>query len=121
MALVISDHIMPGRSGVELLAELAADRRFAGTKKVLLTGQATHRDTIEAVNAARIDHYFEKPWDPDELLNTGRRLVTEFCPWRSVWIMSPMPACWIRPPCTDSCIKLCKSALFALLFLAGLG
>ena len=77
VALVISDHIMPGRSGVELLAQLAADRRFAGTKKVLLTGQATHRDTIEAVTAARIDHYFEKPWDPDELLKTGRRLVTE--------------------------------------------
>lgn len=78
VALVISDHIMPGRSGVELLAGLTKDRRFASTKKVLLTGQATHRDTIEAVNAARIDHYFEKPWDPDELLKTGRRLVTEF-------------------------------------------
>lgn len=78
VALVISDHIMPGRSGVELLAQLAADRRFAEMKKVLLTGQATHRDTIEAVNAARIDHYFEKPWDPDELLQISRRLVTEF-------------------------------------------
>lgn len=78
VALVISDHIMPGRSGVELLTQLAGDSRFAATRKVLLTGQATHRDTIEAVNAARIDHYFEKPWDPDELLAVSRRLLTEY-------------------------------------------
>ena len=42
IALIISDHVMPGKSGVELLTELSEDRRFTHTKKVLLTGQATH-------------------------------------------------------------------------------
>ncbi len=78
VALVISDHIMPGGSGVELLKRIAGDPRFEATRKVLLTGQATHQDTIEAVNAVRIDHYFEKPWDAGELLSVSRRLLTEF-------------------------------------------
>lgn len=78
VALVIADHLMPGRSGVELLSQMARDPRFAACRKVLLTGQASHSDTIEAVNAARIDHYFEKPWDRSELIRVCRRLVTEF-------------------------------------------
>ena len=53
--LVISDHVMPGGSGVELLGGIAKDDRFAGTRKILLTGQATHADTIQAVNDAHID------------------------------------------------------------------
>ena len=46
--LIISDHVMPGGSGVELLGGIAKDDRFAGTRKILLTGQATHADTIQA-------------------------------------------------------------------------
>lgn len=78
IAVVISDHIMPGKNGVELLGELAQDRRFSDTRKVLLTGQATHKDTIDAVNSARIDHYFDKPWNADELVTTCRILLTEY-------------------------------------------
>lgn len=78
IALVISDHVMPGKSGVELLTELANDNRFERVKKVLLTGLATHKDTIDAVNRARIEHYFEKPWNPDELLLKAKKLITEY-------------------------------------------
>ncbi|TCI04641.1 response regulator [Corallincola luteus] len=78
VGLVISDHVMPGTSGVDLLGQISEDGRFAHTKKILLTGQATHKDTINAINAARIDHYFEKPWQVDELTDTCRRLLTEF-------------------------------------------
>ena len=59
--LIISDHVMPGGSGVESLGGIAKDDRFAGTRKILLTGQATHADTIQAVNDAHIDNYLEKP------------------------------------------------------------
>ena len=76
--LVISDHVMPGGSGVELLGGIAKDDRFAGTRKILLTGQATHADTIQAVNDAHIDNYLEKPWDPAVLLATARKLLTRF-------------------------------------------
>ncbi|CCN83725.1 putative TWO-COMPONENT SYSTEM SENSOR HISTIDINE KINASE/RESPONSE REGULATOR [Vibrio nigripulchritudo SFn27] len=78
IALVISDHVMPGQSGVELLTEISQDRRFTHTKKVLLTGQATHQDTISAINQARIESYFEKPWGGKVLVECARRLVTEY-------------------------------------------
>lgn len=78
VALVISDHVMPGESGVDLLAAIAGDERFKLTRKMLLTGLATHEDTIRAINAARIDHYITKPWELDELLQTVSRLLAEF-------------------------------------------
>jgi two-component system chemotaxis response regulator CheY len=78
IALVLSDHVMPGKSGVELLTEVSHDYRFLRTKKVLLTGQATHQDTITAINRARIESYIEKPWNADELRALVTRLVTEF-------------------------------------------
>lgn len=78
IALVISDHVMPGKNGVELLTDISHDYRFLRTKKVLLTGQATHQDTITAINHARIESYIEKPWDANELLVLATRLITEY-------------------------------------------
>jgi len=78
VALIISDHIMPDKSGVELLTEVAQDNRFIGTKKLLLTGLATQADTIMAINNAKLDHFLEKAWDPQELLQMVKELVTEF-------------------------------------------
>ncbi|MEJ2763130.1 response regulator [Photobacterium sp. MCCC 1A19761] len=78
IAVVISDHVMPGMTGVELLSRVSQDQRFTQTKKVLLTGQATHQDTIEAINRARIESYFEKPWTAEALLTTVRSLITEY-------------------------------------------
>ncbi len=76
LALVISDHMMPGATGVELLSGIAADRRFAFTRKMLLTGLASHRDTIEAINDGHIDYYVEKPWQAEKLLAVVKRLLT---------------------------------------------
>ena len=78
IGVIISDHVMPGKSGVELLTLVANDNRFIHTKKVLLTGQATQQDTIAAINKARIESYFEKPWDTEVLVNSVRTLVTEY-------------------------------------------
>ncbi len=76
VALVISDQVMPEATGVELLRSIAADKRFAATRKVLLTGQASHADTIEAINDGHIDNYVEKPWQPEKLLAVVKRLLT---------------------------------------------
>jgi two-component system chemotaxis response regulator CheY len=77
-ALIISDHLMPGKNGVELLTELQGDGRFPHLKKILLTGQATHQDTIQAINHAHIDFYFEKPWLAEKLRDMCRRLLTDY-------------------------------------------
>lgn len=78
LALIICDHVMPGTSGVEFLSAIKDDDRFPRTKKLLLTGLATHEDTIEAINKAKIDCYIGKPWETNDLINKTRVLLTEF-------------------------------------------
>lgn len=78
LGLVLADHRLPGRSGVDLLVELEEDPAHRGvTRKVLVTGQADHADTIRAVNEAGLDHYIAKPWDPEELLAVTRASLTD--------------------------------------------
>jgi len=76
--LIICDHVMPGKNGVEFLIEVREDARFANTRKILLTGLATHQDTITAINEAHIDHYIEKPWNREDLQSSVKRLLTLF-------------------------------------------
>ncbi len=78
LALVISDHVMPGKSGVDFLIELEKDERFEASRKILLTGLATHQDTIKAINWAAIDRYIEKPWSSETLLRYVKELLTEY-------------------------------------------
>ncbi len=78
VGLLLCDHVLPGIQGVELLIELAHNPETADTKKVLITGQAGHQDTIRAINEADIDYYISKPWTKDQLLSVCRRELTEY-------------------------------------------
>jgi len=78
VAVVVSDHVMPGTSGVDFLVKIRSDDRFESVKKILLTGQATHMDTIAAINEAKIDNYIEKPWKEHELIAKVSDLLTQF-------------------------------------------
>lgn len=78
LALVLADHRLPGTTGVDLLVELNADPGTAPTRKILVTGQADHADTIRAVNEAGLDHYIAKPWDPADLVSVTVDAVTDF-------------------------------------------
>lgn len=78
IAVVISDHVMPGETGVDLLARIKEDGRFRHTQKILLTGLATHQDTIRAINSGGIDHYFEKPWKVEKLRDVVKKLLTRY-------------------------------------------
>jgi len=77
-ALIVCDHVMPQQNGVDFLCEVNEDGRFSHTKKLLLTGLATHEDTIQAINRAHINCYIEKPWDRDDLTGVIKTLVTEY-------------------------------------------
>ena len=78
LALVLSDHRLPGKSGVDFLVELVKDPRFSSTRTVLVTGQADQDDTIRALNEAGLDHYIAKPWDPGNLQEVVRHQLTDF-------------------------------------------
>lgn len=64
VALLLSDQRMPGMSGVEFLEK--ARELYPDAKRVLLTAYADTEAAIQAINAARIHYYLNKPWDPPE-------------------------------------------------------
>ena len=78
VALILCDHLMPGKLGADLLVEFRNDPRFAASRKVLVTGQAGLQDTIKAVNDASLDHYIAKPWTPETLHEVVRKQLTDF-------------------------------------------
>lgn len=73
IAVVISDQRMPGASGVELLAWIAANR--PDVVRILATAYAENEATVAAVNAGSIYRYVHKPWDVKELRQTLLRAL----------------------------------------------
>lgn len=63
--LVISDYIMPGMKGDELLQII--HKTYPRTVNILLTGQATLSGVINAINGASLYRYITKPWEIEDL------------------------------------------------------
>ncbi|MBK8489519.1 MAG: response regulator [Saprospirales bacterium] len=78
IGMLVCDHVMPEKSGVDFLIEVNRDQRFKNTRKLLLTGLATHQDTINAINNADIDRYIEKPWNAELLVRLVKQLLTGY-------------------------------------------
>jgi DNA-binding NtrC family response regulator len=64
--LVISDYLMPGLNGIDLLARLKEQQPWA--PRILLTGYADKENAIRAINEVGLFQYIEKPWDNAHLL-----------------------------------------------------
>ena len=78
IGLILADHILPGQSGVNLLIELHKKPDTHASKKVLITGQAGHEETIAAINQADLNFYITKPWTKAQLENVVREELTEY-------------------------------------------
>lgn len=78
IGLVLADHLMPGQSGVDLLVDLQHREDTVSTRKVLVTGHASHKDTILAVNEAGLCHYIAKPWTVEILHAAVRHQLTDY-------------------------------------------
>jgi len=73
IALVISDQVMPGMSGVEFLEKVI--ERNPRAIRMMLTGYSDMPSLIRAINEGRIYRYLPKPWEPDDLrINVKRAL-----------------------------------------------
>jgi signal transduction histidine kinase len=68
LAVVISDYIMPGMRGDELLVRL--HELNPNTIKIMLTGQSAFDGVKRAINQANLYRFLEKPFDNDDLLLT---------------------------------------------------
>jgi len=64
--IVISDHLMPGMSGLEFLA-IVRDRQ-PDTVRIMLTGHADTVSAIRAINEGELYRFLLKPCDRTELL-----------------------------------------------------
>jgi DNA-binding NtrC family response regulator len=66
-AIIVSDNVMPGLKGLELLAR--AKEFLPRTRRVLLTGHTDLNDAIDAFNTGIIHRFLNKPWDTNDLRN----------------------------------------------------
>jgi CheY-like chemotaxis protein len=72
--VVTLDVMMPQIDGWEAAARLRADPRTSAVKVVLLSARAQDSD-LRRGDRIGVDAYLTKPFDPDELVETVRRLV----------------------------------------------
>lgn len=78
LGLIICDQIMPVTNGVAFMKTVKEDADLVKTRKILLTGQASHEDTINAINDASINGYLSKPWDAEVLRERAREQISHF-------------------------------------------
>jgi diguanylate cyclase (GGDEF)-like protein/PAS domain S-box-containing protein len=74
--LIICDQIMPGMSGEQLLIQIHVN--YPKTRKILLTGQASFKEVIDAVNHANLYRYIAKPWDETDLGLTVKEAIRSY-------------------------------------------
>jgi DNA-binding response OmpR family regulator len=72
--VVVSDVMMPGRSGLDLIADLRSDHATAQIPVILLSARALAAEVAEGYSAGAVD-YVTKPFDPDDLVERVRTVL----------------------------------------------
>ncbi|MGL5082893.1 MAG: diguanylate cyclase domain-containing protein [Microcoleaceae cyanobacterium] len=76
VAVVLSDYIMPGMRGDELLRQI--HERSPKTLKILLTGQADLPAIGNAIRYAKLYRYIAKPWESEDLKLTVLEAINSY-------------------------------------------
>lgn len=76
IVVVISDQLMPGIKGHELLKQ--THLLTPSTYNILLTGQTDIEAVTEAVNYANLYRYMSKPWEGNDLIMTIKEAIKGF-------------------------------------------
>ncbi|MGB3691977.1 MAG: ATP-binding protein [Spirulinaceae cyanobacterium] len=74
--LIISDQIMPGMKGDDLLVVI--QNQHPQTLKIMLTGQASAEAVGKAVNQANLYRYITKPWQAEDLKLTVKEALNSY-------------------------------------------
>lgn len=73
VSLVVSDYNMPGMDGLDFLK--AVKNRHPHILTIMLTGHTEIQVAVQAINAAGVYKFIQKPWDDDDLKITLRRAL----------------------------------------------
>ena len=76
VAVVLSDHKMPGMTGVDFLARVREIDEQA--IRILVTAYGDAEILGSAINDGRIYRYVAKPWNPDDMRITLRRAIERY-------------------------------------------
>jgi diguanylate cyclase (GGDEF)-like protein len=76
LRVVISDYIMPGIKGDELLVNIHS--KLPKVKKIMLTGQSDIGGIRQAINKAQLYRFLEKPWSNDDMILTIQSALTAY-------------------------------------------
>jgi CheY-like chemotaxis protein len=74
--VVTLDIMMPRLDGWEVATRLRADPETSGIRVILLSARAQDAD-LRRGDRIGVDAYLTKPFDPDELIDTVRRLADD--------------------------------------------
>ena len=72
--LIVSDIMMPKKSGLELVTELKSDPATSGIPIILLSAKAQNADVRSGMDAGA-DDYVTKPFEPLDLVDRVNRLL----------------------------------------------
>ena len=73
--LIVSDYSMPGRSGIDLLAEV--HEKYPATARILVTALDQLDIGVEAINRGRVDAFLRKPWQNDAFIALADSLLAQ--------------------------------------------
>jgi DNA-binding response OmpR family regulator len=74
--LIILDVMMPGRTGLEIVADLKADSVLAGLPVLIVTSEGKN-STLDELLAAGAANVYTKPFSPTMLIDRVRELLGE--------------------------------------------
>ncbi|MCG8527610.1 MAG: response regulator [Opitutales bacterium] len=75
-SVIISDHHMPGMTGLEFFAE--ANKIQPMASRILITGVLTLKVVVDAINKGEIFRFIAKPWIREELLATVSNAIHRY-------------------------------------------
>jgi CheY-like chemotaxis protein len=76
MAVVITDHRMPGMDGIQFLEQ--AQKRFPDTIRIILTAYTDERLLMDAINAGHVYGYIDKPWSVQQIRDMVKKGVEAY-------------------------------------------
>lgn len=76
IAVLVSDNIMPGMSGLELLSQVK--KTSPDTVKIMMTAYADLPTTLAAINSSEVFRFVTKPWQKEEMIKAVKDGIRRF-------------------------------------------